>query len=93
MLTMSIVHVYLLTSSPSCGGHIMTFLSNPNRLTCIPRVARKFLEKYKRIDTAIDSYYNNPNQFGGVSSRNSDSERATKLSALFEKYKGMDKLC
>ena len=71
----------------------MTFLSNPNRLTCRPRVARKFLEKYKRIDTAIDSYYNNPNQFGGVSSRNSDSERATKLTALFEKYKGMDKLC
>lgn len=56
---------------------------------CRPKDAKKFLDKYKRVDAAIDSYYNDPNQFGGASSRKTDSERVTKLNALFEKYKGL----
>ncbi|KAF8660707.1 hypothetical protein AX16_001574 [Volvariella volvacea WC 439] len=49
--------------------------------------ARKFLEKYKRLDVAIDSYYNDPNQFGG---RSSGGASTTKLNALFDKYKDSD---
>ncbi|THH04418.1 hypothetical protein EW145_g5538 [Phellinidium pouzarii] len=49
--------------------------------------ARKFLEKYKRLDAAIDSYYNNPNQFGGASSKKTEADRIARLGALFEKYK------
>ena len=57
--------------------------------------ARKFLEKYKRLDSAIDQYYSDPNQFGGgASSKRAEADRTAKLNALFDKYKGsqFDKL-
>lgn len=52
--------------------------------------ARKFLEKYKRVDIAIDAYYNDPNAFSGGSRRNNDSSgpSTSKLNSLFDKYKG-----
>jgi DCN1-like protein 1/2 len=54
-----------------------------------PKDAKKFLDKYKRVDLAVDAYYTDPNQFGPSStSRKSDSERISRLNALFDKYKG-----
>lgn len=52
--------------------------------------ARKFLEKYRRLDAAIDNFYNDPNQFGGVSSKKADAERTARLNALFDQYKDPD---
>ncbi|KAL5525275.1 DCN1 [Sanghuangporus sanghuang] len=50
--------------------------------------ARKFLEKYKRLDSAIDNYYNDPNQFGGGGgSKRAEADRSARLSAIFDKYK------
>ncbi|KAG9217845.1 hypothetical protein PLEOSDRAFT_1067985 [Pleurotus ostreatus PC15] len=56
------------------------------------RDARKFLEKYKRVDIAIDAYYNDPNAFSGGSRRNNDSSgpSTSKLNSLFDKYKDPD---
>ena len=49
-----------------------------------PRDAKRYLEKYKRLDVAIDAYYTNPNGFpaerSGVST--------TKINQLFDQYKG-----
>ncbi|KAH8112152.1 DUF298-domain-containing protein [Phellopilus nigrolimitatus] len=47
------------------------------------------MEKYKRLDAAMDSYYNDPNQFGGASSKKTDTDRVARLGALFDKYKGL----
>lgn len=52
-----------------------------------PKDARKYLEKYKRLDAAIDSYYNDPNEFAS-SSKRSDTDRTARLNAIFDKYKG-----
>ncbi|KAJ8519287.1 hypothetical protein ONZ45_g3734 [Pleurotus djamor] len=66
--------------------------------------ARKFLEKHKRLDIAIDAYYNDPNAF---SHSNSNSQRrgggnnnygnireegpsTSKIVALFEAYRDPD---
>ncbi|KAL5478987.1 DCN1 [Sanghuangporus weigelae] len=50
--------------------------------------ARKFLEKYKRLDSAIDNYYNDPSQFGGGGgSKRAEADRSARLSAIFDKYK------
>lgn len=56
-----------------------------------PKDARKFLEKYKRLDAAIDSYYNDPDEFAG-SSKKSDTDRIARLNAIFDKYKGSSAL-
>ncbi|KAG6897084.1 hypothetical protein C0992_004254 [Termitomyces sp. T32_za158] len=56
------------------------------------RDARKFLEKYKRVDVAIDAYYNNPHEFS-VPTRHQPALTApstSKLTTLFNKYKDPD---
>ncbi|KAG6877629.1 hypothetical protein C0993_005450 [Termitomyces sp. T159_Od127] len=53
------------------------------------RDARKFLEKYKRVDAAIDAYYNNPHEFN-TPARHQPAPTApstSKLTTLFNKYK------
>lgn len=49
-----------------------------------PREAKRYLEKYKRLDVAIDAYYTNPN--GLPAERSSAS--VTKIGQLFDQYKG-----
>ncbi|KAI0673143.1 hypothetical protein C8Q78DRAFT_702535 [Trametes maxima] len=44
--------------------------------------ARRYLTKYKRLDQALDAYYNDP----GAGARSTAS--SSKLGALFDKYKG-----
>jgi DCN1-like protein 1/2 len=52
--------------------------------------AKRFLDKYKRVDIAMDAFYNDPAAMSvtpkhqGVSSAPSTS----KLNMLFDKYKG-----
>ncbi len=51
-----------------------------------PKEAKKFLEKHKRLDVAVDAYFHESagrRQSGGASSASS-----SKLTALFDKYKG-----
>lgn len=50
--------------------------------------ARKFMDKYKRLDAAMDAYYTDPSQFGGGSSKRVETDRTTRLNSLFDKYKG-----
>lgn len=54
------------------------------------RDARKFLEAHKRLDIAIDAYYDNPHAFSTPGRRKGDSSAPSshKLQQLFEKYKG-----
>lgn len=54
------------------------------------RDARKFLEAHKRLDIAIDAYYNNPTAFSNSARRKGDSSApsTSKLGQLFDKYKG-----
>jgi len=53
------------------------------------RDARKFLETHKRLDIAIDAYYNNPHAFSIPGRRKGDSSAPSnsKILQLFEKYK------
>ncbi|KAI0728924.1 defective in Cullin neddylation protein 1 [Fomitopsis betulina] len=53
-----------------------------------PREAKRYLEKYKRLDVAIDAYYTNPN--GLPAERSSAS--VTKIGQLFDQYKDPDVL-
>jgi len=54
------------------------------------RDARKFLETHKRLDVAMDAYYNNPHAFSNTGRRKGDSAApsSSKILILFEKYKG-----
>jgi len=53
------------------------------------RDARKFLEAHKRLDIAIDAYYDNPHAFSTPGRRKGDSSAPSsqKILLLFEKYK------
>jgi DCN1-like protein 1/2 len=44
------------------------------------REAKKFIEKFKRVDVAIDAYYNDPPPTPPLNT--------SKLHILFDKYKG-----
>jgi DCN1-like protein 1/2 len=52
--------------------------------------ARKFLEKHKRVDYAIDAYYNDPAALAATARRQADTSApsTSKLNTLFDKYKG-----
>ncbi|TFK36066.1 hypothetical protein BDQ12DRAFT_257920 [Crucibulum laeve] len=53
--------------------------------------AKKFLDKYKRVDVAIDAYYNDPNALATMGRQTTSSQPSTsKLNALFDKYKDRD---
>jgi len=56
------------------------------------RDARKFLEAHKRLDIAIDAYYDNPHAFSTPARRKGDSSGSSshKIVQLFEKYKEPD---
>ncbi|EDR09590.1 uncharacterized protein LACBIDRAFT_293835 [Laccaria bicolor S238N-H82] len=57
------------------------------------RDARKFLEAHKRVDVAIDAYYNDPNAFSTPTkqkARDTGPPSTGKLSTLFDKYKDPD---
>jgi len=57
------------------------------------RDARKFLEAHKRVDVAIDAYYNDPNAFNTPTkqkTRDTGPPSTGKLSSLFDKYKDPD---
>lgn len=49
------------------------------------RDARRFLDKYKRVDIAIDAYYNDPN---AAAPPRPAAVSTTKLNQLFDQYKG-----
>jgi len=53
------------------------------------RDARKFLETHKRLDIAIDAYYDNPHAFSTPGRRKGESSAPSnhKILHLFEKYK------
>jgi hypothetical protein len=51
--------------------------------------ARRFLDKYKRVDIAIDAYYSDPSAGGAAGRRTENPAPSTsKLNALFDKYRG-----
>jgi len=53
--------------------------------------AKKFLEKFKRLDAAVDAYYTNPSAVSASPSRQQPSVPSTsKLNALFDGYKDPD---
>jgi len=53
--------------------------------------AKRYLDKYKRADHAINAYFDNPNEFSQPSTkRGNDADRTSKLNALFDKYKDTD---
>ena len=45
--------------------------------------AKKYIEKYKRVEVAIDAFYNEPMQ-----SRQTSAPSTSKLNQLFDTYKG-----
>ncbi len=47
--------------------------------------ARKYLTKYKRLDLAVDAFYNSPPTPAPQAS-------TSKLNALFDKYKGTSQI-
>lgn len=51
------------------------------------RDARRFLDKYKRVDIAIDAYYNDPN---AAAPPRPAAVSTTKLNQLFDQYKDPD---
>jgi hypothetical protein len=53
--------------------------------------AKKFLDRHKRVDAAIDAYYNDPSAIAATARRQTESSMpsTSKLNALFDKYKGM----
>ncbi|KAG5338793.1 hypothetical protein C0989_006220 [Termitomyces sp. Mn162] len=56
------------------------------------RDARNFLEKYKRVDVAVDAYFNNPHEFN-TPTRHQPAPAApstSKLTTLFNSYKDPD---
>lgn len=58
---------------------------------CRVKDAKRYLEKFKRVDIAIDSFYSDPGMFSSsaATSKRPDAAPSTsKLSALFDKYKG-----
>ncbi|KAI5120249.1 hypothetical protein M0805_007553 [Coniferiporia weirii] len=55
-----------------------------------PADAKSFIGKYKRLDVAIDSYYNDPNQFKSEPSKKTGADRVARLGKLFDKYKDPD---
>ncbi|KAJ7868529.1 defective in Cullin neddylation protein 1 [Mycena olivaceomarginata] len=56
--------------------------------------ARKFLEKYKRVDVAVDAYYNDPTALSSAAATPTrggpPAASTSKLNALFDKYKDPD---
>ncbi|KAG6820580.1 hypothetical protein H0H93_014807 [Arthromyces matolae] len=59
------------------------------------RDARKFLERYRGIEGALDAYYNNPNEFAASSRQQTApatpaAPSGSKLVTLFNKYKDAD---
>ncbi|KAJ7447330.1 Cullin binding-domain-containing protein [Mycena galericulata] len=52
--------------------------------------AKKFLEKYKRVDVAVDAYYNDPNALSTPTRHAPPAASTSKLNTLFDKYKGTD---
>ncbi|KAJ6626013.1 defective in Cullin neddylation protein 1 [Mycena sp. CBHHK59/15] len=53
--------------------------------------ARKFLEKYKRVDVAVDAFYGDPAALAAVAKQPPAAAASTsKLNALFDKYKDPD---
>lgn len=46
------------------------------------------MDKYKRVDIAIDAYYNDPNAVQPV---RSSGVSTTKLNQVFDQYKGMSR--
>ncbi|KAF5376734.1 hypothetical protein D9615_007893 [Tricholomella constricta] len=55
------------------------------------REARKYLEKYKRVDMAVDAFYNNPSEFAASTRHQPPAAPSTsKLTTLFNKYKDPD---
>ncbi|KAJ7573970.1 Cullin binding-domain-containing protein [Mycena floridula] len=52
--------------------------------------ARKFIEKYKRFEVAIDAYYNDPNALNATQKHQSSQPSTSKLTSLFDKYKEPD---
>ncbi|KAF7964786.1 hypothetical protein HWV62_2910 [Athelia sp. TMB] len=49
--------------------------------------AKRYLEKYKRVDIAIDSFYNDPNAVFAATPKRPEAPSTSKLNALFDKYK------
>ncbi|KAJ6578672.1 hypothetical protein DFH09DRAFT_346209 [Mycena vulgaris] len=52
--------------------------------------AKKFLDKYKRVDVAIDAYYGDPAALAAVPKASVPAASTSKLNALFDKYKDPD---
>lgn len=54
--------------------------------------AKKFLDKYKRVDVAIDAYYGDPAALASTAKHSAAAAAGgastSKLNALFDKYKG-----
>lgn len=49
------------------------------------RDARRYLDKYKRVDAAIDAFYSDPS--GGSAAR-AAAASTSKITQLFDQYKG-----
>ena len=53
--------------------------------------AKRFLDKYKRVDIAMDAFYNDPSAMTTSAKHlgGSSGPSTSKLNTLFDKYKGM----
>ncbi|KIK66275.1 hypothetical protein GYMLUDRAFT_239255 [Collybiopsis luxurians FD-317 M1] len=52
--------------------------------------AKKFLEKHKRLDAAVDAYYTNPSALSTPQRQTSSAPSTSKLNVLFDDYKDPD---
>jgi len=54
--------------------------------------ARRFLDKYKRVDVAVDAFYNDPSAMAAAAKRQTENSgpSTSKLHALFDRYKDAD---
>lgn len=83
MVQISITRLTDSPSSPTLRPHF-----KPDSRCYSVKDARKFLEKYKRVDIAMDAYYNDPNALAVTAKQQTNVPSTSKLTALFEKYKG-----
>lgn len=80
----SVVSLVLRMVPPQVSSFLLTDPISISRV----KDAKKFLEKYKRVDLAIDMYYNDPNALAATAKQKQSEPSTSKLTSLFDKYKG-----
>jgi len=78
----------LLQEQGASSSTLAAVLESPDP-SISSKEAKRFLEKYKKLEVAVDAFYNDPSAMAAASRRNNEGPSTSKLSQLFDKYKGL----